>query len=77
MSRLSGVPNYVYDSLRALGFADNEINMELTKCIPAIGNRSIVEALAEGAERSVKDVLLQWGDAMRVSDPKVYSIIPK
>lgn len=62
------LPRHLKKYIQKFGWTEAEINEWLVKPVPALGNRNIVQALADGSLQEVNKVVLRVGDAMNITD---------
>jgi hypothetical protein len=60
------LPGHLKTYIRKFSWSDDEINEWLLQPIPALGGRSITQALADGALTDVNNAILRVGDALGV-----------
>jgi len=63
------LPGYLKRYLEKFGWPRRELESWLNDPIPALGNRSILQALTDGAQKEVNNVVLYVGDALGIEDP--------
>lgn len=60
------LPNYLKDYLKKFGWSDIELENWLNEPVPALGNKSIFQAMSDGQREQVNRVVLRVGDALGV-----------
>jgi len=60
------LPGHVKRYIKKWGWSDEELSKWLQDKIPALGNRSVIEALSYGDFQSVNTVVLIVGDALGI-----------
>jgi uncharacterized protein (DUF2384 family) len=60
------LPGHLKKYVDKFGWSEEKINEWLIRPVPALGGRSIIQALSDGALQEVNNVVLKVGDAIGI-----------
>jgi hypothetical protein len=62
------LPGYIKDYCQKFGWSHEELEEGVKKPIPALGDKSILQALSDGQHSQVNEVILRTAGAIGVKD---------